>query len=52
MIHQGTEQEDIFQFSRFHRKRGGCTRIDSEMPKNQAHESYECFKTNIFQSKI
>lgn len=35
-IHQGTEQEDIFQFSRFHRKRDGCTRIDSGMLESQA----------------
>lgn len=52
MIHQDIGQGDAFWFCRFRRKKGGCTRKDSEMPKNQAHESYECFKTNIFQSKI
>lgn len=51
MIHQGTEQEDIFQFFRFHRKRGGCTRIDSEMLESQAYEFFESFKTSVFQSK-
>lgn len=51
MIHQGTEREDIFQFSRFHRKRGGCIRKDSGTLKNQAYEFFESFKTSVFQSK-